>query len=96
MARRKSTKGTKQIGAEVAESLLDEFKRFCESRNETVRYHLELAMRRHLDNPPPPPGVAPPLPPVVAEAPAQPDSSPARATGSTPKKRGRGKWAGGK
>jgi hypothetical protein len=65
MARRKSTKGTRQVGAEVAEGLLDEFKAFCEGRNETVRHHLELAMRRHLDNPPPV-AVVPPLPPVTA------------------------------
>ncbi len=68
MAQRKSTKGTKQLGAEVSGDLVDEFKGFCEKRGETFRHHLELAMRRHLDNPPPPPKPAevPPLPPVTA------------------------------
>ncbi|WP_439628821.1 hypothetical protein [Gemmata sp.] len=56
------TKGTKQLGVEVSEALLDEFRAFCEERGEKVRHHLELAMRRHLDNPPPP-LVAPPAPP---------------------------------
>jgi hypothetical protein len=64
MTRRKSTKGTKQIGAEVAADLLDAFKAFCEGRNETLRHHLELAMRRHLENPPAPVAY-PPLPPVT-------------------------------
>ncbi len=59
---RKSTKGTKQIGAEVSEGLIDEFKAFCLDRGETVRENLEMAMRRHLDNPPPRPKI-PPLPP---------------------------------
>ncbi|VTU02458.1 unnamed protein product [Gemmataceae bacterium] len=67
------TKGAKQFAAEVNEALLDEFKAFCEGRGETLRYNLEAAMRRHMDNPPPPvspppPPVYPPLPPVVAEA----------------------------
>jgi len=62
MAQRKSTKGTKQLGAEVSSELVDEFKRFCAARGETVRHHLELAMRRHLANPPPAPEL-PPLPP---------------------------------
>ena len=64
MGQRKSTKGTRQIGAEVAEELIDEFKAFCARRGDTLRHHLEMAMRRHLDNPPP--VVAPPpLPPVA-------------------------------
>jgi hypothetical protein len=68
MGRRKSTKGTTQIGAEVTTELAEEFKGFCEGRNETLRHHLEMAMRRHLDNPPPPPAV-PPLPPVTVAKP---------------------------
>ena len=68
---RKSTKGTKQIGAEVSEDLIAEFKDFCTKRGETLRHHLEMAMRRHLDNPPPLP-VAPPLPPVPVPAPKKP------------------------
>jgi hypothetical protein len=63
------TKGTKQLFVEVTDALLDAFKQFCESRGETVRKNLEMAMRRHMDNPPPltvppPPPIAPPLPPM--------------------------------
>ena len=67
MTQRKSTKGTKQIGAEVASELLEEFKSFCAGRGDTLRHHLEMAMRRHLDNPPPV-VAAPPLPPVTSPA----------------------------
>ncbi len=66
------TKGTKQLGVEVSAALLDEFKEFCESRGETVRKHLELSMRRHMDNPPPlpePEPAPPPLPPVTTPEP---------------------------
>ena len=62
------TKGTKQLNAEMSEALFDEFKAFCVNRGETTRHHLELALRRHMDNPPPPPVkvTAPPLPPVTS------------------------------
>ena len=68
------TKGTKQLNAEMSEALFDEFKRFCSDRGETVRRHLELALRRHMDNPPPPPAPVklPPLPPVTAPAAEKP------------------------
>jgi len=67
------TKGAKQFAAEISESLLDEFKAFCEQRGETLRYNLEAAIRRHMDNPPPPltpppPPAYPPLPPVTSPA----------------------------
>lgn len=82
MGQRKSTKGTKQIGAEVTEALVDELRAFCSKRGETVRHHLELAIRRHLDNPPPPPAY-PPLPPV-------PPPGAGGAAGKAAGKRGRG------
>ena len=50
---RRSTKGTKQLAAELLGEVVDEFKKFCRDRNETVRYHMELALRRHMANPPP-------------------------------------------
>ncbi len=77
MGKRRATPGTKQIAAEVGEALLTEFKTFVKSRRETLRDHLELAMRRHLDNPPPPlrPAV-PPLPPMPP--PEVPPAKPAR------------------
>ena len=75
------TKGTKQLGLQVTASLLDEFKAFCEQRGETVRKHLELAMRRHLDNPPPPPvpePAPPPLPPVTPPGTQPPAKKPGK------------------
>ena len=64
------SKGTAQLGAELDSTLLEEFRAFCRGRKESVRTHLEIAIRRHLDNPPPPlrPEV-PPLPPVTPEHP---------------------------
>ena len=70
----KATKGTAQLGAEVDAALLREFRAFVRGRGEKFRDHLEMAARRHMDNPPPPlkPAV-PPLPPVPpADAPAEP------------------------
>lgn len=67
------TKGTKQLGCEVNEALLEQFKAFCAARGETLRYHLEMAMRRHLANPPeiekPTVPPVPPLPPITVPPP---------------------------
>jgi hypothetical protein len=69
---RKNVKGAKQFNSEIAESLVDEFREFCKSRGESVRDHLEMAIRRHIDNPPPPfKPAAPPLPPVPSPTPAK-------------------------
>jgi hypothetical protein len=56
---RNATRGTKQVGQAVEAELWDEFVEFCRDRGDTIRYHLEIALRRHLDCPPAPP----PLPP---------------------------------
>ena len=63
---RKNTAGTKQLGAELDATLVDEFKAFVTARGDTVRKHLEMAIRRHLENPPSV-IVVPPLPPVPAD-----------------------------
>jgi hypothetical protein len=74
---RNSTKGTVQLGAELDAKLVEAFKAFVKQRGESVRFHLEMAMRRHLAFPPPPteppplPPI-PPLPPVGTPAPAAP------------------------
>lgn len=69
---RRDVKGTKQLNSEIDEALVDRFRQFCKSRGESVREHLELALTRHLENPPPPfKPVAPPLPPVTSPAPAK-------------------------
>lgn len=62
----KPQKGTKQVNAELSEELLDQLKAYCEERGQTIRYVIERALIRHLDNPPPlmP---DPPLPPAPPE-----------------------------
>lgn len=71
---RKSTKGTRQLGVEVDVTLADAVREFSRSRGETLREVVELALRRHLANPPavvvPTPPPIPPLPPFPP--PAQP------------------------
>jgi hypothetical protein len=62
---RQSTEGTKQLGVEVDEGLMAELREFARKRRSTVRAVVEMALRRHLANPPPVPEV-PPLPPVTS------------------------------
>lgn len=63
---RRDVKGAKQFNAEIDTDLADQFRAFCKGRGESLRDHLELALRRHLENPPPPlKPTAPPLPPVT-------------------------------
>jgi hypothetical protein len=64
----KPVEGTGQVNAELPVELLDELKRFAKGRGEKVREVIAQALRRHMDNPPPPPvpAYAPPLPPVPA------------------------------
>lgn len=70
---RRNTKNTNQLNAEIDAGLLAEFRAFLKRRAERLRDHLELAIRRHLANPPPPlePPPAPPLPPFPATAPPE-------------------------
>ncbi len=71
MARR-DVKGAKQFNYEIDATTADAFRAFCKGRGESVRDHLEMALRRHLDNPPPPfKPAAPPLPPVTSPAAAE-------------------------
>ena len=66
-------KGTKQLGLALDAELLDAFKVFCETRKETMRAAIEMALRRHMANPPPPP-IPVALPPLVPLPPfGQPD-----------------------
>lgn len=67
---RKNVKGAKQFNYEITAEIADRFRAFCKGRGESVREHLEMALQRHLDNPPPPfKPTAPPLPPVTAPEP---------------------------
>ena len=88
------TKGTKQLFVEVTDTLLDEFKAFCDSRNETMRASIEMAMRRHMANPPPPPVPQPlpplvPLPPVGVSDPTEDETKEQTALKPTAKKKGK-------
>ena len=51
-----------RIAGDVAEA----FVAFCEGREETIRHHLEMALRRHLASPPPK-LVVPPLPEIKVQ-----------------------------
>jgi hypothetical protein len=64
------TKGTKQFNVELSSELIDEFKRFCESRGESASHNAAVALRRHMANPPPQPHTVPlpDSPPVPEEA----------------------------
>lgn len=81
---RVNTKGTKQLGAELSAELVDRFRSFAKGRGESIREHLEMALERHMANPPPPlKPAAPPLPPVP------PAGGGAHEGGSVAKKRGK-------
>jgi hypothetical protein len=70
---RQVAKGTAQLATQLDESLLAEFRRWVSDRGETLRAHLELALRRHMDSPPPPlKPEAPPLPPMGSAPAAKP------------------------
>lgn len=65
-----TAKGTETLGVGINKELAAEFRAFATNRGETMREVLEAALRRHMDNPPPPaapppPPVYPPLPPVT-------------------------------
>jgi hypothetical protein len=66
----KRTKGTKQLNVELPESLVDEFKQFCEGRGESPTHNVAVAIRRHMANPPPLPHTLPlpDSPPVPEES----------------------------
>jgi hypothetical protein len=73
---RKNTKNTRQIGGEIDAKLWARWRTFCAGRKkrygETHRQHLELALQRHIANPPPDLAPAvPPLPPIAAPAPQE-------------------------
>lgn len=60
--------GTKMVAMELPVELTEEAKAFAKGRGEAFKDVVALALRRHLDNPPPPPEPAkvPPLPPLPA------------------------------
>lgn len=66
MAKRRVTPGTGQLNLEIEQSLLERLRVFVRDRDEKIRHVVELAIRRHLDYPPPPPKPPEvmPLPPI--------------------------------
>lgn len=66
-----TAKGTEQLNVGIDAELMAELREFTQARGEKVRAVVELALRRHMANPPPPVEV-PPLPPVPVPAPKKP------------------------
>lgn len=69
--------GVAQINVELPPELLDRVKAFAEQRGQTLKYVLNRAILRHLDNPPPllP---DPPLPDAEPEPAAPPKKAAAK------------------
>lgn len=67
MAKRRVTPGTGQLNLEIESSLLERLRSFVRDRDEKMRHVVEMAIRRHLDYPPPPPKPTEvlPLPPIA-------------------------------
>ena len=67
MGKRRVTPGTGQLNLEIELSLLERLRGFVRERDEKIRHVIEMAIRRHLDYPPPPPAppTIAPLPPVT-------------------------------
>lgn len=65
---RRPTTGASQYNVELGDDLLTEWRAFCRNRG-GLRYHTEMAFRRHMDNPPPDPLPLPPVPPDPPSAP---------------------------
>ncbi len=70
MAKRRVTPGTGQLNLEIESSLLERLRGFVRERDEKMRHVVEMAIRRHLDYPPPPPKLPEviPLPPIPSSA----------------------------
>ena len=58
------SKGRRQIALELPMALADELEAFAARRSEKKWEIVAQAIRRHMDNPPPPVREFPPLPPV--------------------------------
>jgi len=67
----KRTKGKTPLATQLDTDLVEAFRSFCAARGQTLSYHLDLAVRRHMANPPPVFDV-PALPPVTVVAPVKP------------------------
>ena len=70
------TQGTTPFATAIDAELLEAFKAFVGGRPESIRWHVEVALRRHMANPPGLPAT-PPLPPLPGGAgpAAEPEST---------------------
>lgn len=85
---RKNVKGAVQFNYEVTRELAERFRKFCAGRGEPVVFHLEIALERHLANPPPVVEVPPPPPlPNIGPVSAPPARKRGRPPGSKNKRR---------
>ena len=69
MGKRRITPGTGQINLEIESTLLERLRVFVRERDEKMRHVVEMAIRRHMDYPPPlpkPPDVLP-LPQITSD-----------------------------
>jgi hypothetical protein len=68
---RNQTANTARLDIEIASDLRAEFDAFRARYGHTARQEVELALRRHMDSPPPvpPPPAPPPPPPVIPPLP---------------------------
>lgn len=71
MGKRRVTPGTGQLNLEIELALLQHFREFVRNRGETQREAVEMALRRHMGNPPPKPEL-PPLPPLPVPSGSKP------------------------
>ena len=62
MGKRRVTPGTGQLNLEIESALLERLRDFVRDRDEKIRHVVEMAIRRHMDYPPPlpkPPEILP-------------------------------------
>jgi hypothetical protein len=80
-----TAKGTEQLNVGIDAALLEELRAFVKGRRERLRAVVEMALRRHMANPPA--QELPPLPPVTAPASGQHATAPADAKATKAKKK---------
>ena len=71
MGKRRVTPGTGQLNLEIESALLDRLRGFVRDRDEKIRHVVEMAIRRHMDYPPPLP-----KPPEILPLPTTTESEP--------------------
>jgi len=88
MGKRRVTPGTGQLNLEIESTLLERLREFVGERDEKIRHVVEMAIRRHLEYPPPPPKpqeIAP-LPPIAFTELAKTPTTSAKKSKRTKKK----------